>query len=154
MASDIVPCPNCGKKNRVPAAASGAPRCGHCRAPLPWIADAGDQDFAEVVERASLPVLVDLWAPWCGPCRMVSPALENLAREFAGRVKLVKVNVDEAPGVGARFAVQGIPTLLLARQGRVVARQTGAAPEAALRSWLEQALAQDREAAGGHATSR
>jgi thioredoxin 2 len=136
----IVVCEHCGAKNRVPAAASGLPRCGTCHQPLPWVADAGDADFAEVAEQASIPVLVDLWAPWCGPCRMVSPALENLARQFAGKVKLVKVDVDAAPGVASRFDVQGIPTLLLLRGGRVVSRQVGAAPEPALRRWLEEGL--------------
>jgi thioredoxin 2 len=103
--------------------------------------DAGDDDFAEVADAARIPVLVDLWAPWCGPCRMVSPALEQLARGMAGRVKLVKVNVDDSPKLAERFSVQGIPTLLLMRGGTVVARQTGAAPEPALRRWLEQGLA-------------
>src|SRR5690348_8110408 len=96
----IAPCPACGRKNRVPAAAAtGTPRCGNCRAPLPWIVDAGDDTFAAVTETSTVPVLVDLWAPWCGPCRMVSPALETLAGDLAGRIKLVKVNVDEAPDV-------------------------------------------------------
>ena len=140
MSSGIVTCPNCGRKNRVPAAAAGTPRCGNCHKPLPWIVDAGDGDFAEVAEHASVPALVDLWAPWCGPCRMVSPALEQLATEMAGRLKLVKVNVDEAPAVQRRFGVQAIPTLLVLRSGAVAARQTGAAPAAVLRSWLEQAL--------------
>ena len=102
--------------------------------------EAGDDDFAEVVDAARIPVLVDLWAPWCGPCRMVSPALEQLARVMAGRLKLVKVNVDESPRLAARFSVQGIPTLLLLRRGEVVARQTGAAPESALREWLQRSL--------------
>ena len=138
---DLVKCPNCGRRNRVPAAAAGTPRCGNCHQPLPWIVDAGDDDFAEVAERASVPALIDLWAPWCGPCRMVSPALEQLATEMAGRLKLVKVNVDESPRLQQRFGVQGIPTLLVLRDGTVTARQTGAAPAAALRTWLEQALA-------------
>ena len=137
----IVECPSCGKRNRVPAQAKGTPRCASCHQPIPWIAEAGDADFAGVVEQSPLPVLLDLWAPWCGPCRMVSPALESLARQYAGRVKLVKVNVDEAPGVSRRFGVQGIPTLIVSKKGTVVARQTGAAPESALRSWLDQALA-------------
>jgi thioredoxin 2 len=141
MSSTIVVCDNCGKKNRVPAVATGLPHCANCHATLAWIADAGDDDFAEVVEAALLPALVDLWAPWCGPCRMVSPALEHLAQEFAGRVKLVKVNVDESPRVAQRFGVQGIPTLLVVRGADVIARQTGAAGEAALRSWLQDALA-------------
>jgi thioredoxin 2 len=140
-APNIVTCARCGKKNRVPAAASGTPHCAQCGAPLPWIADAGDHDFAEIVENSSRPVLIDLWAPWCGPCRMVSPALERLAQDFAGRVKLVKVNVDTAPALSQRFGVQGIPTLLVTDHGRVVARQTGASPEPALRAWLEDALA-------------
>ena len=76
---------------------------GHCQAPLPWIAEAGDTSFSEVVESSTIPVLVDFWAPWCGPCRTVSPVLEKLARQYAGRVKLVKVNVDEAPQISGRF---------------------------------------------------
>jgi len=139
--SDIITCPNCGRKNRVPGAANGTPSCGNCHKPLPWIVDAGDDDFAEVAERASVPALIDLWAPWCGPCRMVSPALEQLATEMAGKLKLVKVNVDESPKLQQRFGVQAIPTLLVLRKGAVAARQTGAAPAAVLRSWLEQALA-------------
>ena len=138
--SEVIKCPVCGKKNRVPAAASGIPQCGNCHSPLPWIADAGDDGYRDVVEESSLPVLVDLWAPWCGPCHLVSPALEQLANDFAGKVKLVKVNVDESPSISKRFGVQGIPTLLVTRKGEVIARQTGAAPESTLRTWLEDAL--------------
>jgi thioredoxin 2 len=141
VAANVISCPNCGRKNRVPAVASGTPRCGNCHQPLPWIVDASDDDFAEVADNASVPALVDLWAPWCGPCRMVSPALEQLATERAGQLKLVKVNVDQAPKLQQRFGVQAIPTLLLLRRGAVAARQTGAAPAAALRTWLDQALA-------------
>jgi thioredoxin 2 len=140
MPADVVKCENCGRRNRVPAAATGVPRCGNCHQPLPWIVDAGDDDFTEVAERASVPVLVDLWAPWCGPCRMVSPALAQLAGEMAGHLKLVKVNVDEAPKLQQRFGVQAIPTLMVLRKGQVIARQAGAAPAPALRTWLEQAL--------------
>ena len=117
MSDDLVRCPHCGRRNRVPAAATGTPRCGHCHQPLPWIVDAGDDTFAEIAEKASVPVVVDLWAPWCGPCRMVSPALSELATEKAGQIKLVKVNVDEAPRLQQRFGVQSIPTLLLLRRG-------------------------------------
>ena len=141
MPTNIIRCESCGASNRVPVAVRGTPRCGRCHEPLPWMVDAGDSTFAEVADAATIPVLVDLWAPWCGPCRMVSPALEQLARGMAGRVKLVKVNVDESPRLAERFSVQGIPTLLLLQAGEVVARQTGAAPEPALRSWLEQGLA-------------
>src|SRR6266545_2963630 len=138
--SKVVQCAACGGRNRVPAAAAGTPRCGRCHAALPWVVDAGDETFAEVAEVSKIPVLVDLWAPWCGPCRMVSPALEKLTRDLAGRVKLVKVNVDVSPQVSQRFGAQAIPTLLVLRDGRVAARQTGAAPMAALRAWVDNAL--------------
>ncbi|MFF7195179.1 thioredoxin [Streptomyces sp. NPDC008079] len=135
-----VVCANCGRTNRVPAAAGGRPRCGNCRAPLPWIAEAGDADFGEVAEQASLPVLVDLWATWCGPCRMVSPALEQVAEDLAGRIKLVKVDIDTSPALARRFEVQAVPTLLILDHGRPVARQTGAAPANALRQWVNESL--------------
>ncbi|MGH3775295.1 MAG: thioredoxin [Pseudonocardiaceae bacterium] len=127
--------------NRVPAAARGKPRCGNCKAFLPWIADAGDEDFAEIVEQATVPVLVDLWAAWCGPCRMVSPALEQLAREKAGQLKLVKVDIERAPKLAQRFSVQAVPTLMVLYRDEVIARQPGAAPVDALRSWLDDAIA-------------
>ncbi|MEU8223642.1 thioredoxin TrxC [Kribbella sp. NPDC048915] len=140
---NVVTCPQCKRRNRVPGAAKGTPRCGNCHQPLPWIVDAGDNDFAEVVERSDLPVLVDLWAPWCGPCRMVSPVLEQLATERAGQLKLVKVNADEAPELSRRFDVRSIPTLMVWRRGQAVATQIGAAPASALRPWLEEALARE-----------
>lgn len=124
----------------MPVAARGTPRCSNCHQPLPWIVEARDDDFPEIADQATLPVLVDLWAPWCGPCRMVSPVLETLAHQFAGRVKLVKVNVDESPAIAQRFQARGIPMLVVLREGRLVAEQVGAAPEQVLRPWLEQAL--------------
>jgi thioredoxin 2 len=136
----MITCPHCGRRNRVPAVADGTPRCGQCKEPLPWIVDAGDNDFAEVVEISKLPVLVDLWAPWCGPCRMVSPVLEQLATEKAGQIKLVKINADNAPDISRRFDVRSIPTLIVFRAGRPISTQIGAAPAAKLRPWLENAL--------------
>ena len=140
-ATRMVKCENCGRMNRVPAAAQGKPRCGNCKAFLPWIADASDDDFAEIAEQATIPVLVDLWAAWCGPCRMVSPALEQLAREKAGQLKLVKVDIERAPKLAQRFSVQAVPTLMVLYRGEVIARQPGAAPVDALRRWLDGAIA-------------
>src|SRR3954454_13046993 len=138
--TNTIACPHCGKRNRVPVSAGSVPKCGNCHQRLPWIADAGDDDFADVAERAPVPVLVDLWATWCGPCRMVSPALERLATDRAGSLKLVKVDVDAAPRLSERFQIRAVPTLLVLRNGEVLARQAGAAPEPALRSWLDGAL--------------
>ncbi len=138
--ADVVRCLKCSTKNRVPLSAAGAPKCGKCGAALPWVTEAGDDDYDEVVGQATLPVLVDLWAEWCGPCRMVSPALEQLASEMAGQLKLVKVNVDESPALAQRFDARSIPTLLLVKRGLVVSRQVGAAPLPALRRWVESAL--------------
>lgn len=137
--ADIVACPACGKKNRLPAGVTGRPRCAACRADLPWIVDAGADTFDAAIDT-SIPVLVDLWAPWCGPCRMVAPAVERAATELAGRLKVVKVNVDEAPVVSARFAVQGIPTLLVLRDGRVADRQVGALPADRLVDWARRTV--------------
>ena len=138
--SSIVTCSNCQTKNRVPVASTGHPRCGKCKSSLPWVVDAGASDFAEIADQATLPVLVDVWAPWCGPCRMVTPVLEQLASEMAGQIKLVKVNADEAPRLSQRFEAQAIPTLLVMKNGQVVEKQVGAAPAPVLREWVHQAL--------------
>jgi thioredoxin 2 len=132
----VVTCPDCDKKNRVPAVATGRPRCANCHHDLPWIADATDADFAAVVEQSPLPAVVDLWAPWCGPCRMISPALEEVATDLRGRMKLVKVNVDENPGTSQRFRVQGIPMLLVFRDGALVDQSMGAQGATQLRAWI------------------
>lgn len=145
METAKIKCPHCGKFNRVPAVAAGTPRCGNCHEPLPWIVAAGDDDFTEVTEKSSVPVLVDLWATWCRPCLLVSPALEQLATERAGRLKLVKVDVDSAPRTAERFVVRAVPTLLVLDHGEVLARQAGAAPMPELRRWLDQNLSDRAE---------
>ena len=139
MTAGIVACPSCAVRNRVPTTASGTPRCAKCHADLPWLVDATDSDFGPSVSTG-LPVLVDLWAPWCGPCRLVAPAIQRASNEFAGRLKVVKVDVDQSPGVAARFGVQGIPTLLLLRDGQVVSHQTGALAEPTLLAWIRDSL--------------
>lgn len=140
MASTVVACPGCGTRTKVPAAASGKPRCGSCKTDLPWIVAADDESFAAVSDAGKVVVLVDLWAPWCGPCRMVSPALERLARERAGRLKLVKVNVDNSPRTQARFRAQSIPTLVLLSGGKEIARQVGALRYEQLAAWVDRFL--------------
>src|SRR6476659_9875321 len=141
METDIVTCPNCGKRNRVPAAAAGKPRCANCHQWLPGIAAAGDGDVADVAEKSSVPVLVDMWAPWCGPCRMVAPALEQLASEFAGKVWVAKVNVDENPVTSDRFRIQSIASLLIFKDGREIDRLVGAQPKSEIARRLQRVKA-------------
>ena len=99
-----------------------------------------DATFDAEVRKSDLPVVVDFWAEWCGPCRMIGPALEELSAEYAGRVKIVKVNVDENPQSPATLGVRGIPALFLFKDGAVVSNKIGAAPKASLASWIESAL--------------
>lgn len=131
----VVRCDGCGQANRVRPVPRGTPRCGSCHQPLPWLVAADADSFAGEV-AASVPVLLDLWAPWCAPCRAMAPSLEQLARERAGQLKVVKVNVDDNPRIAARYRVQGIPLLVLTRGGREVGRLTGAIPLPQLRQWL------------------
>ena len=135
----IVVCTNCGKKNRVPVVAEGIPRCGNCSTPLPWIVSGDAQDFDGAI-HADLPVLVDFWAEWCGPCRMISPIVERVGRELAGHLKVVKLDVDAAPEIAARHGAQSIPLLVLFRDGEAVDRLVGAVPERTLRAWLDPHL--------------
>ena len=135
--ADTVACAHCGARNRVPAAASGVPRCGRCGNPLPWLTTAGDADFDAVITDSTLPVLVDLWAPWCQPCRIVEPGVERAAKTFAGSLKVVKVNVDNAPAVAERLAARSIPMLLILEHGKERAKQVGAVGPDVLQKWIE-----------------
>ena len=136
----VVTCPQCATKNRVPAARSGRVRCAKCHTDLPWLVEAGDDSFDAVVGESTLPVLMDVWAPWCGPCRQIAPVVEQLSRELAGRLKVVKVNSDTAPGVAQRHGISSIPTLLLYRDGTEADRMIGAVPAPQLRAWVERSI--------------
>lgn len=144
MSSSVITCRHCGTRNRVPAVATGTPTCPQCKNPLPWIAAAGDDDFDAVADSTKMAVLVDLWAPWCGPCRQVTPVLEQIANDQAGKVKLVKVNVDNAPMVATRFDARSIPTMVLLKDGQSIGRQIGALPAAQLKRWVAAALDRTR----------
>ena len=142
----VIRCPACGVRNRVPRdkIASGLePVCGRCKAPLPIgtkpIA-VTDASFTAEVERSPLPVLVDAWAAWCGPCRMIAPVIDQLAGEMAGRLRVAKLNVDENPATAARFSLQSIPTLLVFRGGREVDRVVGVQPKSEIVRRLEPLL--------------
>lgn len=139
--AELVDCQQCGRRNRLPAAGSGVPRCGNCRSPLPWITAASDADFTQIAESATIDVLVDIWAPWWPLCRRADPALTRLARLLAGQLKLVKVDVTQAPILQRRFFIQAVPTLILMRGPQILAYQAGAPPEPSLRAWLERAAA-------------
>jgi thioredoxin 2 len=135
----IIVCRNCGARNRVGPIASGVPRCPRCKSELPWLVEADAATF-DAETRASVPVVV-FWAAWCGPCRMISPVLEDLAGRHAGHLKVVKVDVDANPALAARFGAQSIPLLVVMRDGREVDRIVGALPRAALEQRLGPVLA-------------
>jgi thioredoxin 2 len=135
----IIACPTCGARNRVGPIASGFPRCPQCKSALPWIVDADDETFREET-TASVPVVVDFWAAWCAPCRMISPVLQQLATRNAGRLKIVKVDVDANRDLAARFGAQSIPLLVVIRDGHEVDRIVGALPRAALEQRLAPVL--------------
>ena len=151
--TSLVRCPSCGATNRLPV--DGIARgtkavCGRCKTPL---AAAGpvtvtDATFADEIERSPLPVLVDLWAPWCGPCRTVAPIVDQIAAELAGRLTVAKMNVDDNPATSARFGVRSIPTLLVFKDGREVDRIVGAQPKAAIVSRLERHVSAPASANG------
>jgi thioredoxin 2 len=145
MTERLITCPSCGTRNRLPPAQPGRKAvCGKCKAPLPESAGGPvtitDTTFSTEVERSATPVLLDMWAEWCGPCHMLAPTIDQLSSELSGRVKVAKLNIDENPGIANRFGVRSIPTLLVLKDGREVDRLVGVQPKQEIVRRLENVL--------------
>jgi thioredoxin 2 len=148
----IVNCPSCGRANRLAFdALNRTTRCGQCKTPLTApaapIEIPSAQAFDAAVSRSPLPIVVDFWAAWCGPCRMVAPELERLARSTAGRYLIVKIDTEAQQELAARFRIQSIPTLAVMYGGREIARAAGARSAADIQAFVEQSVAQHQRRA-------
>ena len=144
----LIRCRHCGTRNRIPVARlNDRPRCGRCKNPFPAIAAPGrpvmvtDRTFADEVIASPLPVMLDCWAAWCAPCGAMAPILEDLARTYAGRLKIAKLNVDQNPVTASRYSVMSLPTLLFFRDGKVVDTAAGALPRQEIERYLWRFLA-------------
>ena len=137
-------CASCGAFNRIAAGKTGTPVCGRCRQPLDTSGapqDVTADELERTVGASPVPVLVDFWAPWCGPCRMAAPLIASIAKEHAGRLIVLKLNSDENPDSSARHAIRGIPAFIVFRGGREVARQVGLPPGSGLSRWVAMTAA-------------
>jgi len=139
----ILTCPSCGKKNRSPAERlADEGRCGACKTPISPVSrpiEADPETFREITRNAKVPVLVDFWADWCGPCKMAAPEVEKTARDMAGRAVVLKVDTERHPQIAAEYDVRGIPNFAVIRGGLLVSQQAGVVPSAVMKQWLEKA---------------
>jgi len=139
----ILTCPSCGKKNRSPAERlADEGRCGACKTPISPVSrpiEADPEAFREITRNAKVPVLVDFWADWCGPCKMAAPEVEKTARDMAGRAVVLKVDTERHPQIAAEYDVRGIPNFAVIRGGLLVSQQAGVVPSAVMKQWLEKA---------------
>jgi thioredoxin 2 len=141
----ITECPSCHQKNRVAFSRLEEPtRCGRCKTELPHVGAPVDvttaAEFDSLLSTSSLPVVVDFWAPWCGPCKMVAPELQKVAARQAGKLLVVKVNTDEVDGLGDRLGIRSIPTMAVFKSGREVGRTSGARPASDIEAFVSNAL--------------